>query len=353
MNDTPPSTGKTSASRAEREAFYARIGADNLAPLWEQLHNLVTKTPRSDCQAAHWSYPQVRRYIAEATDLITAEEAERRVLILENPGLRGKAAITTSLYAGLQAILPGEVARAHRHSQAALRLILEGDGAYTSVNGEKTIMHRGDFVTTPSWTWHDHGNDSDAPMVWLDGLDVQLVAMLDASFAESSTQDRQALQRPAGDNVLRYGNGLVPVDAAPAPNLASPMFCYPYERTLASLRALQAADRPDPHLGYKLRYVDPLSGRSPMPTMGAYAQLLPRGHATAPYRCSAGTVFAVLEGSVAVTLDDRRFVAGPNDVFVIPSWATHQLHAQDEAVLFSFSDRPVQEALALWREQRD
>lgn len=86
MNDTPPSTGKTSASRAEREAFYARIGADNLAPLWEQLHNLVTKTPRSDCQAAHWSYPQVRRYIAEATDLITAEEAERRVLILENPG---------------------------------------------------------------------------------------------------------------------------------------------------------------------------------------------------------------------------------------------------------------------------
>lgn len=90
-----------------------------------------------------------------------------------------------------------------------------------------------------------------------------------------------------------------------------------------------------------------------MPTMGAYAQLLPRGHATAPYRCSAGTVFAVLEGSVAVTLDDRRFVAGPNDVFVIPSWATHQLHAQDEAVLFSFSDRPVQEALALWREQRD
>jgi len=341
------------ADRAAREAFYARIGADNLAPLWEQLHNLVTRTPRSDCQPAHWSYAKVRPYLTEATELITAEEAERRVLILENPGLRGKAAITTSLYAGLQAILPGEVARAHRHSQAALRLILEGDGAYTSVNGEKTIMRRGDFVTTPSWTWHDHGNESNGPMIWLDGLDVQLVAALDASFAESSPADRQELRRPVGDSLLRYGNGLAPVDWTPTANRASPLFCYPYERTRASLMGMQAAGAPDPHLGYKLRYVDPLTGRSPMPTMGAFAQLLPKGFSTAPYRCSSGTVFAVLEGRVEVILDDRTFEAEPNDVFVIPSWAAHRLAAREDAILFSFSDRPVQEVLGLWRESRD
>ncbi len=336
--------------RAEREAFYARIGADNLAPLWEQLHNLVTKTPRSDCQAAHWSYKKVRPYLTEATELITAEEAERRVLILENPGLRGKAAITTSLYAGLQAILPGEVARAHRHSQAALRLILEGDGAYTSVNGEKTIMRRGDFVTTPSWTWHDHGNDTDTPMIWLDGLDVQLVALLDASFAESSTDDRQTLKRPVRDSILRYGNGLAPVDWTPTPNKASPLFCYPYERTCESLHGMKAAGEPDPHHGYKLRYINPLTGGAPMPTMGTYAQLLPKGFQGSPYRCSAGTVFAVLEGRVEVTLSDRTFIAEPNDVFVIPSWAAHSLRTGEDSVLFSFSDRPVQEALALWRE---
>jgi len=341
------------ADRAAREAFYARIGADNLAPLWEQLHNLVTRTPRSDCQPAHWSYAKVRPYLTEATSLITAEEAERRVLILENPGLRGKAAITTSLYAGLQAILPGEVARAHRHSQAALRLILEGSGAYTSVDGEKTIMRRGDFVTTPSWTWHDHGNDSDAPMIWLDGLDVQLVGMLDASFAESSSADRQELQRPVGDSLLRYGNGLAPVDWTPPANRASPLFCYPYERTRESLLGMQAAGAPDTHHGYKLRYVDPLTGGSPMPTMGAYAQLLPRDFSTAPYRCSSGTVFAVLEGRVEAVLDDRVFVAEPNDVFVIPSWASHRLVAREPSVLFSFSDRPVQELLGLWRESRD
>lgn len=341
------------AIRAEREAFYARIGEDNLAPLWEQLHNLISKTPRSKCVPAHWSYQAVRAYITEATDLITAEEAERRVLILENPGLRGQAAITTSLYAGLQAILPGEVARAHRHSQSALRLILEGDGAYTSVDGEKTIMHRGDFVTTPSWTWHDHGNDSDQPMVWLDGLDVQLVAMLDASFAEASTDDKQTLQRPVGDSVMRYGNGLAPVDWQPNANKASPLFSYPYSRTRESLDGLQRAGDPDPHLGYKLRYVNPLTGGSPMPTMGAYAQLVPKGMTTRAYQCSSGTVFAVLEGRVDAAVGNTRFVAEPNDVFVVPSWASHTFTAlDDDLVLFSFSDRPVQEALALWREHR-
>ncbi|MDX3906620.1 MAG: gentisate 1,2-dioxygenase [Pigmentiphaga sp.] len=353
MDKSTHETASPTSDRATREAFYARIGADNLAPLWEQLHNLVTKTPRSDCQPAHWSYRKVRPYLTEATELITAEEAERRVLVLENPGLRGKAAITTSLYAGLQAILPGEVARAHRHSQSALRLILEGSGAYTSVNGEKTIMQRGDFVTTPSWTWHDHGNDSDAPMIWLDGLDVQLVGILDASFAESSSSDRQALQRPVGDSILRYGNGMAPVDWQPPPNRASPLFCYPYERTRASLLGMREGGAPDPHHGYKLRYVDPLTGGSPMPTMGAYAQLLPKDFASAPYRCSSGTVFTVLEGQVRVVLDDRSFEAQPNDVFVIPSWAAHRLVAQEQAVLFSFSDRPVQEVLGLWRESRD
>lgn len=352
MKTTTHADRSAAEIKAEREAFYARIGADNLAPLWEQLHNLVTKTPRSKCEAAHWSYQAVRAYITEATDLITAEEAERRVLILENPGLRGQAAITTSMYAGLQAILPGEVARAHRHSQSALRLILEGDGAYTSVDGEKTIMHRGDFVTTPSWTWHDHGNESDKPMVWLDGLDVQLVAMLDASFAEASSADMQSLKRPVGDSLLRYGNGMAPVDWTPPPNQASPLFCYPYTRTRASLDGMQAAGAADPHLGYKLRYINPLTGGAPMPTMGAYAQLLPKGTTTHPYQCSAGTVFAVLEGEVDVMVGDKHFTAVPNDVFVIPSWAMHTFAARDETVLFSYSDRPVQEALALWREHR-
>ena len=97
----------------------------------------------------------------ESGGLITAKEAERRVLILENPGLPGQSRITNSLFAGLQMILPGEVAPAHRHTPSALRFIIEGHGAYTAVEGERTLMEPGDFVITPPWTWHDHGNESD------------------------------------------------------------------------------------------------------------------------------------------------------------------------------------------------
>src|SRR6201747_1779790 len=107
----------------------------------------------------------------QAGNLITAKEAERRVLVLENPGLAGQYRITHSLFAGLQLIMPGEVAPAHRHTPSALRFIVEGEGAYTAVAGEKLPMKPGDFVVTPAWSWHDHGNHGTAPVVWLDGLD--------------------------------------------------------------------------------------------------------------------------------------------------------------------------------------
>ncbi|MYD78070.1 MAG: cupin domain-containing protein, partial [Gammaproteobacteria bacterium] len=155
----------------ELKEFYKRLPEFSLAPLWTVLSSLITPVPVSRCQPAHWDYKKVRPLILESGSLITAKQAERRVLILENPGMPGESKITDSLYAGLQLILPGEVAPAHRHSQSALRFIVEGSGAYTAVDGEKTIMEEGDFVITPSWTWHDHGNDSTEPMVWLDGLD--------------------------------------------------------------------------------------------------------------------------------------------------------------------------------------
>lgn len=171
-----------------------------MTPLWTSLADLVTPTPRSHCRPAHWSFPTIREAILEAGGLITAKEAERRVLVLENPGLRGQSKITTDLYAGVQLVLPGEVAPAHRHTQSALRFVLEGSGAHTTVNGEKTIMHEGDFIITPPMAWHDHGNQSSEPIFWLDGLDIPIVQFLDASFAEHLDQDEQPLDRPIGDS---------------------------------------------------------------------------------------------------------------------------------------------------------
>ena len=241
---------------SERRAFYDRIAPANLAPLWEQLHSLVTPEPTTQCLPALWRYEEIRPHLMEAGGLITAQEAQRRVLMLENPGLKGQATITGSLFAGLQLILPGEVAPAHRHTQSALRFIIEGHGAYTAVDGERTAMQPGDFVITPSWTWHDHGNETEEPMVWLDGLDIQIVKLLSASFAEQAPAEVQAVTRSEGDSAARFGNNLLPVDWKPAVK-TSPVFNYPYARTREALATLVRNGEPDPYHGHKMRYVNP------------------------------------------------------------------------------------------------
>src|SRR6187455_2222832 len=175
-----------------REQLYRDMDPHTLTPLWEVLHALVPPQPRTPCVPAFWKYDEVRPFLMRAGEAITAEEAVRRVLILENPKLRGQSAITQSLYAGLQLILPGEIAPSHRHTQSALRFIVEGTGAYTAVNGERTTMHPGDFIITPAWTWHDHGNpEGGEPVVWMDGLDIPILALFDAQFAENYPEEVQ------------------------------------------------------------------------------------------------------------------------------------------------------------------
>jgi gentisate 1,2-dioxygenase len=265
--------------------------------------------------------------------------------------LRGQSKVTTSLYAGIQLVMPGEVAPAHRHSQSALRFILEGRGAHTAVDGERTRMEPGDFVITPSMTWHDHGNETDEPVFWLDGLDIPLVQFFDASFAEGLSEDEQPITRPAGDSFARYGHNLLPVDFKQA-SRTSPVFNYPYAHTRDALETAKTANQWDPCHGLKLRYTNPVSGDFAMPTIGTFIQLLPKGFKSARYRATDATVFAAVEGRGRSRIGEQVFEWGPRDIFVVPSWhwVTHE--ADDEAALFSFSDRPVQQKLGLFREDR-
>jgi gentisate 1,2-dioxygenase len=332
--------------------FYDRLDRQHLAPLWESLHQLVTREPTTPVQAFKWDYDSVLRpLVMEAGNLLTAQQAERRVLILENPGLRGLASITRTLYAGVQLILPGEVAPSHRHTQSALRLVMEGSGAYTAVDGERTQMHRGDFITTPSWTWHDHGNDTPGPMVWLDVLDIPMIRALDASFAEPGRAQSQAVTRPVGDSHARYANNLFPVDWSPQ-SRNSPIFNYPYTRSRESLDFLARNGAPDPHHAYKLRYVNPATGGPPLPTIGTYIQFVPRAFETLPYRATDATIHTCIEGEGETQVGDITISWKARDVFVTPGWSWIRHRASAEAVLFSASDRPVQEMLGLWREER-
>ena len=333
----------------KRRDYYDRIARLALTPLWEVLGALVPPRPASPCTPAMWKYRDVRPHLMEAGELISAEEAERRVLILENPAMRGSSSITHSLYAGLQLILPGEVAPSHRHTQSALRFVIEGTGAYTAVDGERVTMHRGDFIITPSWTWHDHGNPGAEPVVWLDGLDIPIVAFFDSGFMERFPAASQPVMRAEGDSAARYGANLLPLEFEPR-SPTTPLFSYRYDRTRAALERLRSGSAHACH-GYKLQYANPASGGYPMPTIGAFVQLLPGGFGGQPYRSTDGTIYCVVEGRGRTSVDGKAFDWEPSDVFVAPSWSVVRHESVGDAVLFSFSDRPAQKALGLWREE--
>ena len=298
----------------------------------------------------------MRPLLMHSCEIITAKQAERRVLMLENPALPGSTFITTTLYAGLQAILPGEIARTHRHTPNALRFIMEGEGAYTAIDGERVTMGPGDFVVTPGWTWHDHGNLGGKPVVWLDGLDTAFANLFGAHFREDHPDESQATSRPEGDSSARYGANLLPVDRKPQ-GQCSPVLSYPYERTRAALEQLSKDGEPHPAHGWKLRYANPGTGGHAFPTMAAFMQWLPKGFAGRRHRSTDGAVFCVVEGrgsaTIGETRGETRFDFAPNDVFVVPSWETHRFEAESDCVIFSYSDRAAQEALGLWREIGD
>ena len=334
-----------------RQADYDKISAFHLAPLWEVLKGLVTPEPKTQMVPALWTFPQVEKLMLEAGEVITAEEAERRVLVLENPGDPGKSKITNSLFAGIQLIMPGEVAEAHQHVASAIRFVLKGKGAYTAVEGEKSQMEHGDFIITANWAPHDHGNPGKEPVMWLDVLDMPTINHFETSFAHHFDEKMQNVNHEDGDSFDRYAMGVLP-DGAPAQMNRSPVINYPYAKMKPILERLKKTGDIDKRHGARVRYANPINGGPVLPTMGANLSLLPAGFSGEPYRSTDGTVFCVAEGTGTTTIDGQPVEWGVNDVFVVPPWKRYQhtVTGKDDAVLFSISDKPAQEALGIWRE---
>jgi gentisate 1,2-dioxygenase len=337
---------------AAREAYYERISKFDMAPLWKVMKSVVTKEPVTRCAPVIWHYDDVKSLVMESGALISAEEAQRRVLILENPAMPGESRATNTLFAGIQMILPGEVAPVHRHVSSAIRFVLDGEGAYTAVEGEKAFMSPGDFVITANWAPHDHGNPSDRPMLWLDVLDFPAVNFYEASFADYFEGNQmQNTTRQDGDSLTFYGSGVLP-DGAPATLNRSPVINYTYARTRPILDRLHKSGEVDPRQGVRVRYANPINGGPVLPTMGAWLSLLPKEFKGRDYRSTDGTIFVCVEGEGATKVGDQVLEWGPNDIFVTPPWKHYSHRAAKDSVLFSISDRPAQEALGIWREER-
>src|ERR1700722_1002175 len=258
LKEAPMSAALSNDAAIQLKALYTEMQPNSLYPLWEVMSALVTPTPRSPAVVHRWIYDDARDYLLRAGDLITAAEAERRVLIMENPGLPGSSSATSSLYAGLQLILPGEIAPCHRHAQCALRFVMEGEGAFTALDGEKAVMRPFDLVLTPGWQWHDHGNTTSQPMIWLDGLDIPTVRLFDASFAEHFPDSAHPQTVPAGDTALRYGKNMRPMRGTAGDRRPGhqPLFHYPYPEWRESLESLAGNSDPDPHFGHALEFTN-------------------------------------------------------------------------------------------------
>ncbi|MBB4798034.1 gentisate 1,2-dioxygenase [Brevundimonas bullata] len=340
--------------QSQLNALYEQMEPEGLYPLWEKLSALVLPQPKSPAKVHKWSYDNAREYLMRAGDLISAKQAERRVLILENPGLPGLSSITPSLYAGLQLILPGEIAPAHRHAQCALRFVMEGGGAYTSVDGEKAVMQPFDLVLTPGGQWHDHGNPTETPMIWLDGLDIPTVRHFDASFAEGYAEDQFPEQAPAGDSLNRYGRNMRPLKGHTADRRPAhqPLFHYPYAEWRPALDAMaESGAEIDPHLGHALEFMNPINGGPIMATISAHVRLLPQGFESKPRRSTDGTIFVVVEGAGEAVIEGEAIALKPRDIVVVPSWKSVAFKAASRLVLFGYSDKACQEKLNLYKEE--
>ncbi len=316
------------SSENELQEYYTQLSAQHVTPAW--IGGGISLEPRSKAVPYLWRWRELRPQAMRAAELVGTQQAERRVLRLTNPELSGVSASNT-LVANIQIVMPGEIARAHRHSAAALRLIIEGGGGYTVVNGERVPMFPGDLVLTPNWTWHDHANDTDAPMIWLDGLDTPLVRMLEAGFYEEYHQERQDLGAA--------------VNSSP--------WHYPMSEMRAALQRRADAAPSAAGDGIILEYTNRATGGPVMPTVACYMQLLRPGEQTRACRRVCCTNFHVVEGAGYSMVGGQRLDWEDKDVFTVPTWTFHEhVNSGDRpAFLFSFSDAPVMKALSLYREE--
>ena len=230
---------------------------------------------------------------------------------------------------------------------------MEGDGAFTAVDGEKAVMRPFDLVLTPGGQWHDHGNPTDKPMIWLDGLDIPTVSHFNASFSEKLGEDAHPETVQPGDTSSRYGHNLRPMRGSVADRRPAhqPLFHYPHAEWRPALDRLATSDQPDPHLGHALEFTNPADGGSIMPTISAHVRLLPQGFKTQPRRSTDASIYVVVEGSGRAWLDNESMALAPRDILIVPSWTTLRFDADETMVLFGYSDRACQEKLNLYREE--
>jgi gentisate 1,2-dioxygenase len=323
--------------------FHAAMAAASVSALWEQEGGRHNAPP----EPAHvWRWATMNPLIDAAVQQTDMNNAERRVLVLDNPSFAGteRFGACTNLTVNLQVLMPGERARPHRHSMNALRFALEGDGAVTVVEGKPCEMLRGDMILTPAWTWHEHAHDGRQRAIWVDVLDVPIHRYLDNSVFEPGPAHDMVELPPEGAFAAA---GLAP-DSPTAVKPYSPMFRYPWDAAVKALEVMPAAADGS----RRLRYVNPVTGGPVMATIDCYLLGLSPGMATRPLRTNSNAACVVVDGEGTSTIGETTLSWGPNDIFTLPhnQWVSHKA-AGKPARLFQITDREMLRRLDILREE--
>lgn len=323
----------------------------SVAPLWPQLRGLLPRgQPSRATQPFMWRYADVRPHLLRAGELTPIEKAERRVLVLCNPGHGiDKLVATPTIYVGLQLILPGEVAPAHRHTPTAVRFVIEGEGGYTTVNGEKCPMHKGDLILTPALNWHEHGHEGRGPVIWMDALDLPMIYAMEASYAIEGPSQPVRPEADASQNKYRRAGLLPYASLGRAQRADYPQIRYPWVDVRQALAALATVTPKDEAV--QLAYVNPETGRPCLPTLGFSAMQLRAGQDLALRKRSASGVIHVIEGRGESEIDGVTLQWTEGDTLTIPTHAQVRHRAMgNDAYLFHVDDAPMQRALGIYED---
>ena len=322
----------------------SELEKNHLSGFWK------TRVPSHAPEAPYlWKWEELLDGLMKASETVGIEQAERRAIRLVSPHLPIKST-SHSLQFTFSIVNPGEVARAHRHNMAAIRFVIRGKGAYTAVAGERFPMEEGDLILTPNWTWHDHHNESEDPIIWLDGLDGPLIQSLNVLFFEEYGKEEQPITRATGESLSRLGFAR-PSNADETHRRGVP-FRYSWKDTYKALRTMSESDR-DRHDGTLLRYINPATSGYTYPTMSCEIQLFKAGEKTEMHRHTTTALYHVFRGRGRTAVGEGHLEWKKGDSFVVPlwQWHAHENLADEEAILFSINDRPVMEALQLYREE--
>ena len=348
---------KANVEDPKLDALHRRLAENSLGGHWQ------TRERVEKLQPYVWSWSVIYSCLMESGEVVklghVGEAANRRTVQLVNPSVVAQKSTSRTLQMSIQLVKPGERAECHRHTAAALRFVVEGDGTgYTNVEGEQMFMEPGDLVLTPSWTWHDHFNSGDKPIVWLDVLDVHLAHYLDAQFEEIYGEG-PAQPVLKADGYCRHQLGNVRPPAATMTNEAPP-YTYKWRDTLRALENIAASGPTDQFDGVLLEYTNPLTGGPTMPTIGCWIQWLAPGQTTKPHRHTSTTIYHVVQGEGVTTVGEnpgsgQELMWRTKDCLLVPSWKWHwhrNTSKKEPAIVFSVTDQPVLKSLGLYREER-